>query len=69
MTQFHHIPIMLKEVLELLAPERGGIFVDGTLGGGGHRTMAACQMQSDSFEDAIMKLRNAIDEYKKELKK
>ena len=36
MTQFHHIPIMLKEVLELLAPERGGIFVDGTLGGGGH---------------------------------
>jgi len=31
--------------------------------------MAACQMQSDSFEDAIMKLRNAIDEYKKELKK
>lgn len=39
------------------------------LGGGGHRTMAACQMQSDSFEDAIMKLRNAIDEYKKELKK
>jgi len=27
---------MLKEVLELLAPERGGIFVDGTLGGGGH---------------------------------
>ena len=36
MTQFHHIPIMLKKVLELLAPERGGIFVDGTLGGGGH---------------------------------
>ena len=36
MTEFHHIPIMLGEVLELLAPERGGIFVDGTLGGGGH---------------------------------
>ena len=38
MTQFHHIPIMLKEVLELLAPERGGIFVDGTLGGGYSRS-------------------------------
>lgn len=27
---------MLPEVLNLLKPERGGIFVDGTLGGGGH---------------------------------
>jgi 16S rRNA (cytosine1402-N4)-methyltransferase len=27
---------MLKEVLELLEPERGGLFVDCTLGGGGH---------------------------------
>lgn len=33
---FRHIPIMKNEVLELLAPERGGIFADGTLGGGGH---------------------------------
>ncbi|MBR0026155.1 MAG: 16S rRNA (cytosine(1402)-N(4))-methyltransferase RsmH, partial [Clostridia bacterium] len=36
MSEFHHIPIMLPQVLELLEPERGGIFVDGTLGGGGH---------------------------------
>lgn len=36
MPSFHHVPIMVSEVLELLAPERGGIFVDGTLGGGGH---------------------------------
>ena len=36
MTQFHHVPIMLSEVMELLRPERGGLFVDGTLGGGGH---------------------------------
>jgi 16S rRNA (cytosine1402-N4)-methyltransferase len=27
---------MLKEVLELLSPDRGGLFVDCTLGGGGH---------------------------------
>ncbi len=32
----YHAPIMVEEVLSLLAPERGGIFVDGTLGGGGH---------------------------------
>ena len=27
---------MLREVLEYLKPERGGLFFDGTLGGGGH---------------------------------
>lgn len=32
----YHIPIMLNEVMELLKPNRGGLFVDGTLGGGGH---------------------------------
>ena len=32
----YHVPIMKDEVLSLLKPERGGIFVDGTLGGGGH---------------------------------
>ena len=33
---FHHVPIMVKEVTDLLLPQRGGVFVDGTLGGGGH---------------------------------
>jgi 16S rRNA (cytosine1402-N4)-methyltransferase len=32
----YHAPVMVREVLELLAPERGGTFFDGTLGGGGH---------------------------------
>ena len=33
---FHHVPIMVDEVTELLQPQRDGLFVDGTLGGGGH---------------------------------
>ena len=33
---FHHVPIMVSEVTDLLMPARGGLFVDGTLGGGGH---------------------------------
>jgi 16S rRNA (cytosine1402-N4)-methyltransferase len=36
MTQFHHISVLPDEVLELVAPKSGGIYVDGTLGGAGH---------------------------------
>lgn len=31
-----HVPVLLREVTTLLRPERGGIFVDATLGLGGH---------------------------------
>jgi len=33
---FNHTSVMPREVLASLNPERGGIYVDGTLGGGGH---------------------------------
>ena len=32
----YHVPVMIQEVLEALAPAPGRIAVDGTLGGGGH---------------------------------
>jgi 16S rRNA (cytosine1402-N4)-methyltransferase len=31
-----HIPVMAEEVLSVLAPKDGGIYVDGTFGRGGH---------------------------------
>ena len=33
---FHHIPVLLREVLSALDPRPGQVFADGTLGGGGH---------------------------------
>jgi len=31
-----HVPVMVAEVLDLLQPQRGGVFVDCTIGAGGH---------------------------------
>ncbi len=36
MNHVNHIPVMLKEVLKILDPKRGQIYVDATVGLGGH---------------------------------
>jgi 16S rRNA (cytosine1402-N4)-methyltransferase len=53
-----HIPVMLKEVLDALAPKDGGIYVDGTFGGGGYSAgilgLAGCTVLAiDRDPDAI----------------
>lgn len=31
-----HIPVMVKEVIEVLSPKTGGVYIDATVGPGGH---------------------------------
>lgn len=31
-----HVPVLLKETIEILNPQPGEFFIDGTIGGGGH---------------------------------
>lgn len=39
MAEFGHLSVMPAEVLSLLSPRPGGVYVDGTLGGAGHAKM------------------------------
>ncbi|HWN74382.1 MAG TPA: 16S rRNA (cytosine(1402)-N(4))-methyltransferase, partial [Candidatus Udaeobacter sp.] len=41
-----HIPVLLEEVLEWLQIKPDGIYVDATLGAGGHSTAIAARLTS-----------------------
>ncbi len=46
--EFRHYSVMLGECLDVLSPERGGIFVDCTAGGGGHSFGIASRLPEGS---------------------
>ncbi len=48
-----HVPVLLEEVVQWLAPRQQGILVDGTLGGGGHSRALAGQVGHDGLVIAL----------------
>ena len=66
---FIHIPVMPKEAIEFLKPQKGGIYVDGTLGGGGHTALIADIIGAKGRIIGIDRDIDAISAAKKRLKK
>jgi 16S rRNA (cytosine1402-N4)-methyltransferase len=63
-----HDPVMVDEVLEQLAPARGGVFVDCTVGLGGHarallRAGATRLIGLDRDQDAVTRAAAALQEF------
>jgi 16S rRNA (cytosine1402-N4)-methyltransferase len=45
-----HIPVLLREAVDLISPRSGGVYVDGTLGAGGH----AAEILNRSAPDGVL---------------
>lgn len=69
MAEYKHIPVMLQECIEGLNINPEGIYVDGTLGGGGHsleivkRLTTGRLIAIDKDEDALMFAAERLKDY------
>lgn len=68
--EFKHIPVMLNEVIDGLDIKKDGIYVDCTVGGGGHSFEIATRLKGghlyafDRDEDAIKKSSQTLEKFK-----
>lgn len=72
--EFKHKSVLLEETIDSLQVKSGGIYVDGTLGGGGHAYQVCKRLQGcgtfvgiDQDEDAIRAATERLQEYKDKL--
>lgn len=74
----YHVPVMVREVIEYLEPERGGVYFDGTAGGGGHSEailvrggesrVIAVDRDAEALEHAARRLERFGDRIRLELR-
>jgi len=64
---FDHKPVMLREVIEYLECKENGIYIDGTLGRGGHTEAVLNELSNTGRVIAIDRDITAIEEVKKKL--
>ena len=57
-----HVPVLLHETIAALAPERGGVFVDCTLGAGGHSRAILERLPADARLFCVDQDQRAHDE-------
>ena len=62
-----HVPVMPKEVLSSLTISTGGIYLDGTVGLGGHATLILKQLSPEGHLIGIDRDAEALNECKKRL--
>jgi 16S rRNA (cytosine1402-N4)-methyltransferase len=67
MSRSIHIPVLATEVLQWLSPRPGEVFVDGTLGGGGHTRLIAEAVQHDGLVLALDRDPTAIENAERNL--
>lgn len=63
-----HIPVLLKEVVELLAPKRGEFIIDGTAGDGGHLAALLREVKKDGMVLGIDFDPSAVEELKEKFR-
>ena len=65
--EFEHKPIMLEECIEFLKIRHDGVYLDGTLGGGGHSSEIVKSLGPNGVLIGIDQDKNAIEAAKKRL--
>lgn len=65
--QLEHVPVLLREAIDLLAPKAGGIYVDGTLGAGGHAAEILRRSSPDGVLIGMDQDADAVDRSRKSL--
>ena len=65
--EFEHVPVLFDEVMEALAIKPDGIYVDGTVGGGGHSSGICSRLTDKGLLIAVDRDREALAAAEKRL--